>query len=289
MKFALIFFRNVAIHVNTNINNTNFIYRQIHAIFVTMKRHEFHHRFSSPGPVVIPVIHVLDAEQASSNIDIAIAAGVAGVFLINHDFALEQFLPIVRAVRKRYPELWIGLNFLAVTGEHAFPILGSLQQEGYRIDAYWADDACIDEHASVQQQTQANHMQNIRHNSGWVGLYFGGTCFKKQREVSPEHYGTSAKLATHFMDGVCTSGLATGMEADDGKIKVFRENIGEHVLALASGITPENAERYADVDCFMVATGINIKDDFYNIDPSRLEKLLAFSQNCATAPNRSKG
>jgi len=29
------------------------------------------------------------------------------------------------------------------------------------------------------------------------------------------------------------------------------------------------------VDCFMVATGINITDDFYNIDPAKLGLLIS--------------
>ncbi len=245
-----------------------------------MNRSEFHQQFNCPGPVVIPVIHVLDETQTAHNIDIAMAAGVGGVFLINHDFAVEQFLPIVRTIRARYPDIWMGLNFLAVTGEYAFPILGELQSEGHPIDAYWADDACIDEHASVSNQTQANRIAQVRENSGWAGLYFGGTCFKKQREVSPEHYGVAAELATHFMDGVCTSGFATGIEADADKISVFRHNIKDHVLALASGITPDNAAVYADdVDCFMVATGINLDGDFYNIDKQKLDQLLAFTRS----------
>lgn len=247
-----------------------------------MNRSEFHQMFDCAGPVVIPVIHVLDVEQTARNIDIAMSAGAAGVFLINHDFAVEQFLPIVRSIRSQYPELWLGLNFLAVTGEHAFPLLGELAREGLPIDAYWADDACIDESATVENQTAANRIQQVRQSSGWEGLYLGGTCFKKQREVNPDYYGVAAKLATQFMDGVCTSGVATGMEADSGKIKVFRENMGEHVLALASGITPDNAHVYsADVDCFMVATGINLEGDFYNIDDARLKQLLAITTQTA--------
>ena len=51
--------------------------------------------------------------------------------------------------------------------------------------------------------------------------------------------------------------------------------IGNTPLTLASGITPENAHHYVkDVDGFMVATGINHKGDFYNIDPARLRALL---------------
>ena len=253
-----------------------------------MNRNEFHRMFESSGPVVIPVIHVLTEDQTSRNIDIAVNGGVAGIFLINHDFPVDQFLPIVRAIRVRYPDLWLGLNFLAVTGEHAFPVLAELNSEGCRIDAYWADDACIDEAASMVDQMQANLIAQVRKESGWNGLYFGGTCFKKQREVSPEHYGISAGLATHFMDAVCTSGLATGIEADTDKIRVFREHIGEHVLALASGITPDNASRYSDVDCFMVATGINLEGDFYNIDKNRLSQLLAFTKESFEAQDREE-
>ena len=244
-----------------------------------MNRTDFHQLFENAGPVVLPVIHVLDVEQTARNIDVALSAGVAGVFLINHDFAVDQFLPIVRETRSRYPTLWLGLNFLATTGEHAFPILGELTRDGVRIDAYWADDACIDEQASLENQTQANLIKQVRESAGWNGLYFGGTCFKKQREVSPAHYGESAELATHFMDAVCTSGIATGIEADTSKINVFREAIGEHVLALASGITPDNATVYADVDCFMVATGINHDGDFYNIDKEKLKHLLSITNS----------
>jgi len=239
-----------------------------------MNRSKFHQLFACPGPVVMPVIHVLDSQQTANNIDIALAGGVPGVFLINHDFSVDEFLPIVRETRKRYPSAWIGLNFLAVTGDRAFPILAQLERDGCHIDAYWADDACIDEHATLESQVAANRIKDVRAQSGWNGLYLGGTCFKKQREVNVTHYGVSAGLATHFMDAVCTSGIATGKEADLNKIATFRECIGDHVLALASGITPDNARSYHEVDCFMVATGINVEGDFYNIDPYKLEQLM---------------
>ena len=47
------------------------------------------------------------------------------------------------------------------------------------------------------------------------------------------------------------------------------------ILAVASGITPENVAEYKkNVDLFMVATGINIEGDFYNIDANKLKKLM---------------
>ena len=241
-----------------------------------MQRAEFHKLFKSVGPVVLPVIHVLDNKRTERNVGEVIAAGAAGCFLINHDFERAQFLPIIRHVRDRFPGLWLGVNFLAVTGRDAFPMLGDLEREGCPVDAYWADDARIDEHGN---NAEATEIAQIYQDCGWRGMYFGGTCFKKQREVAPEHYAQAAKEACGFMDVITTSGVATGHEADLGKVGTFRNAIGDRPLALASGITPDNAESYADVDCFMVATGINEPGNFYDIAPNRLSALMRVSRD----------
>ncbi len=244
-----------------------------------MNRTDFHKLFKSPGPVVLPVIHVLDSERTESNIVKLIRAGAHGCFLINHDFEPEHFYPIIRDMRHRFPSLWIGVNFLAVTGKDAFPVLAKLASEGCDVDAYWADDACIDEHG---KNAEATEIEKARTDSGWTGLYFGGTAFKKQREVLPENHGDAAREACPFMDVVTTSGVATGQEADLGKIETFRTAIGDKPLALASGIDPNNAQSYADVDCFMVATGINETDNFYDIDLDKLTDLLATTRMIGT-------
>lgn len=241
-----------------------------------MMRDDFHKLFKSPGPVVLPVIHVLDTPRTLRNLREVIAAGAGGSFLINHDFAPDAFLPIIRDVRRRYPSVWMGVNFLGVTGKDAFKMLAELEAEGCTVDAYWADDACIDENG---ENVEACEIAEAYQNSGWRGLYFGGTCFKKQRVVAPERYADAAREACAFMDVVTTSGVATGQEADLGKIRTFRQAIGKQTLAVASGVTPENAASYADVDCFMVATGINEPDNFYDISPTRLAKLIQVTRH----------
>ena len=237
-----------------------------------MQNSDFHEKFDCSGPVILPVIHVLDEAQAAANIDHVINAGLKGCFLINHDFGIEPFLPILEAIRGRYPDFWIGVNFLAVTGLKAFPILAELGSRGVRIDAYWADDARIDEGAVIQEE--ADNIAATRTACGWEGLYFGGTAFKKQRPVDPKDYTHAAGIAGGFMDVVTTSGIATGHSADLGKLADFRDALPDRPIALASGITPDNAADYDMVDCFMVATGINFDNDFYNIDPARLSRLV---------------
>ena len=249
-----------------------------------MNRTQFRRLFKAAGPAVLPVIHVRDAAQAGRNAAIAIEAGAQGVFLINHDFDHEELVPILREVRTRFPSLWLGANFLAVTGRDAFPVLGRLQAEGVEIDAYWADDARIDERVPPDEQAEAEEIAAAREKSGWKGLYFGGTAFKKQRPVAPSDHETAARTATGWMDAVTTSGVATGKAADRAKIAAFRRGCGDAPLALASGVTPENAVGYApDVDAMLVATGINRAGDFYEIDPTRLRRLLAVTRSAGAA------
>ena len=131
-----------------------------------MKRSEFHRFFGASHPIILPVIHVLNTQQTALNIDKLIEAGIKGCFLINHDFDVDTFLPIIRSIRRSYPDFWIGLNFLAVSGLVAFPILASLEQDDCRVDAYWADDARIDER--VEAQAEAAAITHTRRDSGWT-------------------------------------------------------------------------------------------------------------------------
>ncbi|MBX2868681.1 MAG: hypothetical protein KTR18_08400 [Acidiferrobacterales bacterium] len=245
-----------------------------------MNRDEFRKQFKCHGPAVLPVIHVQDEKQVLDNIHVAVSEGAQGVFLINHDFGIEPFLPLIKSARSHYPALWLGVNFLAVTGKEAFPILAELAQKGCVIDAYWADDARIDEAAAEDQQQEAAEISAIRKSCGWNGMYFGGTAFKKQRTVKPSDYARAASLAAGQMDVVTTSGIATGEETDLDKVAVFRDAAGAAPLAIASGVSPGNIHQYAsDIDAVLVATGVNYPGDFYHIDPMRLRLLLSRCRN----------
>lgn len=253
-----------------------------------MDRYTCKKTFGSVGPVVLPVIHVLDQDQIDRNVAVAFGAGAPGVFLINHDFPYPQFVPLIEQTRNRYPDSWIGVNFLGVTGREAFPVLGELEAKGVVVNAYWADDARIDEKAPSSQQSEADAIRAARGASGWSGIYFGGTAFKKQRPVSPQDYEPAAVLATGYMDVVTTSGVATGQAVEQDKISAFRRGCGDNALAIASGITPENAAGYCSaVDCFLVATGINFENDFYNINPERLKSLIDVTRKSGAGHDNS--
>jgi predicted TIM-barrel enzyme len=44
------------------------------------------------------------------------------------------------------------------------------------------------------------------------------------------------------------------------------------VLGIASGITPENVEKYHYASCFLAATGVS--DDFNHLNPERVRSMV---------------
>ena len=72
-------------------------------------------------------------------------------------------------------------------------MLAKLADQGTHVDAYWADDACIDESRALDAQSAAQQIDQARARSGWEGLYFGGTAFKKQRPVPADRYEDAAR------------------------------------------------------------------------------------------------
>ncbi len=74
------------------------------------------------------------------------------------------------------------------------------------------------------------------------------------------------------MDVVCTSGPGTGKAADIEKIQRIRSGLINFPLAIASGITVQNAAEFLPyIDFFLVATGISL--NFHELDESKVKEL----------------
>lgn len=209
------------------------------------------------------VIHVEDESQALRNTHIAHAAGADGVFLINHRIPASSLLTCYTHVKRLCPDLWIGLNCLDLSPPEMLEILPN------NIDGLWVDNAGIYEENADPVAT-ARHFAKLRSKRGQHGVYFGGVAFKYQGPTRDP--ARVAKLAVPFVDVVTTSGDGTGIAANVEKIRLMKKAIGDHPLAIASGITPENVTRYMPyADCFLVATGVS--DSHTELDPVRVRKL----------------
>lgn len=197
--------------------------------------------------VVLPVIHVVDATQALRNAEIACNAGADGIFLINHDLPYTTLLDIYAAVSAAFSGWWVGVNCLDLDTGDVF------RHVGRTMAGVWTDNALIDENRT--EQPEADAVLQVQRAHDWHGLYFGGVAFKYQRAVTDVE--RAARVAARYMDVVTTSGPATGQAAEPDRIRRMKAAIGDHPLAVASGITPENVTDYlAFADCFLVATGI---------------------------------
>ena len=215
---------------------------------------------------IYPVIHILDEEQVIRNVKIASEAKASGVFLINHNhdnsISAEDLIRFSIMAKKLIS--WVGINCLNLTALEAMKMVPP------EIDGLWTDDA-FDQ--GWRSKEDAASVQDEKARRSWQGTYFGGVAFKYQAPVSD--VATAAAGASAYMDVVTTSGTATGKPPSLDKIKKMRQAMppGSR-LAIASGITPENIEQYLPYTTdFLVATGIS--NDFYNLDPEKLQDLLA--------------
>jgi hypothetical protein len=210
-------------------------------------------KFGQPK-VLLPVIHVENLDQAMSNLNIAEAAGVKGVWLINHSVNSGTLLEITGKVQKEYPKMWIGVNCLDKTPVQLF---GFLSGYGIDVDGVWVDNARIDELSN--DQLEADKIAKVRNDS----MYFGGVAFKYQREV--KDLESAVKIAKNYVDVITTSGDGTGQAASVEKVKRMFEAADGHPLAIASGITPNNVNNYLPyIDVFLVSTGIS--DNFNTLN-----------------------
>ena len=235
-----------------------------------IKTNRIHAVFGVPR-VLLPVVHPVSWDQALASTQIAVDAGVKGIFLINQGLSSDEVLRLILEVRKRHPSLWVGLNLL---GHSPAQVLerGLAACEG-RLDGIWSDNANIDEAAPATGQPVAEAFLAARQRLGWNGLYFGGVAFKYQRDVAAEQLPGATRLAAGFMDVICTSGPGTGQHADPTKLAAMRGAVGGGVaLALASGVTAENVGHYLPhVNAYLVGTGI--EQAFGVLDPLKVAAL----------------
>ncbi len=225
------------------------------------------------GPAVIPVIHYLDDDQAMRNARHAFEAGCDGVFVIEMSGRNEPLPDVARAMKSRWPNMLVGMNML---GMSALDAVNRGVANG--LDMTWTDTQLT--HSMNAPWKDAERVRDaLSYAPGH--LLFSAVAFKYQDpEPDPERAALLA-IAHGFVP--TTSGAATGTAAETAKIAGLRSAIGKARLAIASGITPENAGAFAaDVSHVLVATGVSL--DFHEFDPARLAALMeAVGRSAANA------
>ena len=211
------------------------------------------------------VIHVKDVEHALRETEVAMDCGADGVFLINHGISPITILDSALYINDRLGDIWIGVNLLGVLNQEAIKLVKDINF----INGLWCDNAHINDDGSTNDMSRAIMFKETLSDSHIK--YFGGFAFKYQ--VQPNNLAEAAIKAKEFVDIITTSGPATGRAAELFKISEIKKAIGNHPLAVASGITPDNAYSYLPhVDYMLVATGIS--KNFEELDPIKVKQLV---------------
>lgn len=226
--------------------------------------------FDSLKTNLIAVIHHRDDETSMENAGKASVAGFEGVALI-HMQGFDELIdrPSVR-IKERFPHLKVYANRLTTPPELVVPRDMALGLDGSWVDNPGVSSAGYEPVADIYQSTLSAAW---RANKEF--RFFGSVAFKTQRpEPDNEHAAMAALKAYHNGWTVTTSGTATGVAPDLAKLRAMRHGIPEGDLAVASGVTPENAADISlFVDWILVSTGIS--EDFHTFDLEKMHKLRA--------------
>ena len=231
----------------------------------------------NPSPrraLILPVVHYQDPKQVRRNADRALDAGCDGVMLIHMDGLNGLLPPAARAVKRIARERIVGINML---GFDSHVVAGASQCLG--LDATWTDEQPT--HSTDAPWTSADRIATALRPSDRPHLVFVGVAFKHQRhEPQP---GEAARRAVAMGFVPTTSGAATGVAADPARVAKLRDAVGPDApLAIASGITPENAAAFLPhLTHVLVSTGVS--SSFHEFDPARLADLVAVRDGSASA------
>ena len=223
---------------------------------------------------VFPVIHHLDERISIEQAELAFREGADGVFLISHERKNKQLYSPAQIIKSQYPEKIIGFNLL---GDEALDALALAVDLG--IDALWTDTHGVTSQLISQQ---AEKMAAWITNNPQGPQIYASVAFKYQTEESDP--GEAARRVSDLGMIATTSGPGTGYAPDLDKIKIMKQAVGKRSLAVASGMTPENAHLFLPyVSHYFVATGVSL--DEYHFDELRLRKFISIIKGYASHQN----
>lgn len=214
-------------------------------------------------PQVWPVIHLSSQEVAYRNAGLAQACGCTGVFVIEMDGRNDAIDPVAVELKRRFPTLKVGVNYLGVPAHLA--VVRSLY---LGLDATWTDEPGV-RSDGVHPLTLDATVPVLQRNPGH--LFFGSVAFKYQPADADPPAAARAALALGMIP--TTSGAATGVPPQASKLHAMRQAVGDGPLAVASGIDPDNVyELGRFLTHILVSTGIS--SSFHEFDEGLLLRLM---------------
>lgn len=181
---------------------------------------------------------------------------------ISHDRRDDEMIGVALQAKRSLGDFALGINLLSKSPRFACEVARQ-----FKLDMVWADRMGVD---SRGLDPSGLLLSEFSRENPHIKL-FASVAFKYQ-PIEPEP-ALAAQNAVKAGFMPTTSGDATGVAPQLSKIAAMSVACRGN-LAVASGITPENARDFRKiVSCALVSTGIS--SDAYRINRTKLRALLA--------------
>lgn len=209
---------------------------------------------------------------AINSIEQALSGGADGVLLCNlNGSSAEIALALALGVRADRPDIWVGLHLLDLPAAQALHFPGVRQLNGLM-----EENSGVGTGNDLEYEDAREAMGEARANFRWEGLHWGG--------LEPAALnGRSLNRASSFVDVVTLRGARSSSPVPASFVAEARAALGDHPLAVGSGVTLANCESYLSyADAFVVCEAL--ESDPGVVDRARVAALAALIHSEA-APN----
>lgn len=193
-------------------------------------------------------------DQAFADIEASFEGGADSVVLINEWSSLQELESTLAVVRKRYPKIRLGVNYLGDDAEpYGYRDSFRLARD-YDLGVVWTDFAGVD----LIQEKPPVDLHAIEAERPRDVFYCSGIHMKYSTLRDPSKtIEQSALQAMGWVDGVIVTGPKTGVAANPETVKRARKVLSDYPLGVASGVSPENVHLIRDwVDFYLVASSL---------------------------------
>lgn len=211
-------------------------------------------------------------EQAYADIENSLGGGAQGadaVILINEWSSLVELETTLEGVRRRFPDIPLGVNYLGDTQE-PFGFKDSFRlASAYNLQIVWTDFSGVDL-IHEREPVSLHEIQNLRPESVFYasGIHMKYSTLRQPDKTIEE----SALQAMGWVDGVIVTGPKTGIPCDPDVALRARKVLYDYPLGVASGVDSENVHQIRDIiDFYLVAS--SLQDESKRISARKVKAL----------------
>lgn len=193
-------------------------------------------------------------ESAVRDLESTFEGGGDAAILINEWCSLAELENTMAEVRKRYPKVALGVNYLGDESEpYGYRDSFRLAKD-YNLQVVWTDFTGVDL-INEKPRLCLHDVEELRPEQTF---YCSGVHMKYSTLKDPQKtIEQSALQALGWVDGVIVTGPKTGVPCDPETARRARSVIGDYPLGVASGVSPENFHTIAQyIDFCLVASSL---------------------------------